>query len=268
MTAERWGRRGATDAESSARGATRPARRGRAPGARARLRRGRDLPPWRRAGAGSRGDAGHDAARCARAAPARPSRPCSDRRRRRLSLPSPADPRRSLRRAPQGGPRRPARAVRRLARPARTRPRRARRDRRLPPRAGRPLPSGAREGPTPPSPTAPPSDSPSRADRAVDRQDYRTGAVLLGRAAELIRPHRTDVALELESAWAPASTCVRRSKRAEVGHANVPRPLVTIQGRCSRERGLLRRDAAGEPDATDELIALCRAALPARGRAG
>ena len=39
-------------------------------------------------------------------------------------------------------------------------------------------------------------------NRAIDRQDYRAGAALLARAAELVRPHRTDVALELESAWA------------------------------------------------------------------
>ena len=39
-------------------------------------------------------------------------------------------------------------------------------------------------------------------NRAIDRQDYRAGAALLDRAAELVRPHRTDVILELESAWA------------------------------------------------------------------
>ena len=97
-----------------------------------------------RAGARSRGDAGHDPARSTRAAPARPPRPRPARRRRRLPLPPPADPRRRLRRAPQGGPRRPARPLRRLARRARRRAGRARRDRRLPPRAGSPIPGGAR----------------------------------------------------------------------------------------------------------------------------
>ena len=89
-------------------------------------------------------NAGHDPARSARTAPARASRPRSDRRRRRLSLPPPADPRRCLRRAPQGGPRRPACPLRRLARRARPLARRARRDRRLPPRTGQPLSSAAR----------------------------------------------------------------------------------------------------------------------------
>src|SRR5207249_3152975 len=39
-------------------------------------------------------------------------------------------------------------------------------------------------------------------NRAVDRQDYRAGAALLDRAAELVRPHRLELALELESVWA------------------------------------------------------------------
>ena len=38
--------------------------------------------------------------------------------------------------------------------------------------------------------------------RASDRLDYRARAALLDRAAELVRPHRTDVILELEAAWA------------------------------------------------------------------
>ena len=62
----------------------------------------------------------------------------------RLSLPPPADPRRGLRGAPEGDPRRPARALRRLDRRACRRSRRARRGRRLPPRAGVPLPGRAR----------------------------------------------------------------------------------------------------------------------------
>ena len=60
-----------------------------------------------------------------------------------LPLSPPADPRRSLRRSPEGGPGRTARALRRLARAARRRSRRAGRDRRLPPRAGGSLPNRA-----------------------------------------------------------------------------------------------------------------------------
>ena len=37
--------------------------------------------------------------------------------------------------------------------------------------------------------------------RAGDRLDYRTAHALLSRAVELLRPHRLDLALELEAAW-------------------------------------------------------------------
>ena len=51
--------------------------------------------------------------------------------------------------------------------------------------------------------------------RAIDRQDYRAGAALLARAAELVRPHRTDVTLELESAWAQGTSM--RLRQSEIG---------------------------------------------------
>ena len=89
------------DVEGAARGPPRPARPGRAAGARARLGRGRGLPPRRRAGARPGGGSGHAAARGARAPPADPFRPRAVRRRRRLPLPPPADPRHRLRRAPE-----------------------------------------------------------------------------------------------------------------------------------------------------------------------
>ena len=88
-------------------------------------------------GAGRRSDSWRSCARSSCVPTARSSR------RGRLPLPPPADPRRRLRRAPQGRACRPARALRRLARRARRRPGRARRDRRLPPRAGVPLPARA-----------------------------------------------------------------------------------------------------------------------------
>src|SRR5919202_3653820 len=47
-------------------------------------------------------------------------------------------------------------------------------------------------------------------NRAIDRRDPRAAAALLGRAAELVRPHRTDVALELEFAWVCADFDPRR----------------------------------------------------------
>src|SRR5262245_1992547 len=97
--------------------------------------------------------------------------------------------------------------------------------------------------------------------RAIDRQDYRTGAVLLTRAAELLRPHRTDVTLELESAWAhlevhaAVEAAEAATERAEAADDHSGAML-------ARAMTLLVRGAAGEPDATDEVIALCRAALP------
>ena len=60
------------------------------------------------------------------------------RGRGRLPLPPPADPRRGLRRAAEGDPRRAPRALRSLAGGARDRAGRAGRDPRLPPRAGLP----------------------------------------------------------------------------------------------------------------------------------
>jgi class 3 adenylate cyclase/tetratricopeptide (TPR) repeat protein len=100
-------------------------------------------------------------------------------------------------------------------------------------------------------------------NRAIDRQDYRGGAALLTRAVELLRPHRLDLALELESAWAtgdfdvpPAvETAEAVTERAEAAGDHAGAML-------ARAMALQGRNYAGEPDATDEVIALCRAALP------
>ena len=100
-------------------------------------------------------------------------------------------------------------------------------------------------------------------NRAVDRQDYRTAAALLHRAADLVRPHRTDVALELESAWAggefdthtAVETAEAVAERAEAAGDHSGAMLASAMA-------LLGRNYAGEPDATDEVIAICRAALP------
>ena len=94
--------RGAADVEGAAGGPPRPARRGRAAGARAGRGRGRGLPPRRRAGARPGGDPGHAAAGGARAPGADPPRRGAVRARGRLPLPAPADPRRRLRGAPEG----------------------------------------------------------------------------------------------------------------------------------------------------------------------
>jgi class 3 adenylate cyclase/Flp pilus assembly protein TadD len=101
-------------------------------------------------------------------------------------------------------------------------------------------------------------------NRAFDRQDYRAGEALLARAVELIRPHRTDVTLELEFAWAPNLDV---DLRAAIERADEVTDRVGAAGDRSGEKlahgiVLYLRGAAGGPDATDELIALCRAALP------
>jgi class 3 adenylate cyclase/tetratricopeptide (TPR) repeat protein len=100
-------------------------------------------------------------------------------------------------------------------------------------------------------------------NRAIDRQDYRAGAALLDRAAELVRPHRLDVTLELESAW----VCGELDLRAAVETAEAVTERAESAGDHSgamlaRALALQGRNYAGEPDATDEVIALCRAARP------
>ena len=106
----------------------------------------------------------------------------------------------------------------------------------------------------------------TRRRRQTARSTARTtgpAAALLDRAAELVRPHRTDVALELEAAWAHGeSMCVRRSRRRKRS-PNVPRPPVTIPGRCSRVRWpSMGATSQASPTRPTSVIALCRAALP------
>ena len=183
-----------------------------------------------------------------------PPRPRPARRRRRLPLPPSADPRCRLRRAPQGGPRRPARPLRRLARRARRGPGRARRDRRLPPRAGQPATRRSSGSPTPASPTAPPPRLAAAGRRAVDRQDYRTGAALLARAAELVRPHRLDLALELESAWAQRESMRCGGRDGGSGHGTCRGRWRPFRGDaracagplCAQLRRRARRDGRGD----------------------
>jgi class 3 adenylate cyclase/tetratricopeptide (TPR) repeat protein len=100
-------------------------------------------------------------------------------------------------------------------------------------------------------------------NRAIDRQDYRAGAALLDRAAELVRPYRTDVPLELESAWASGDLDVRAA--VETAEAITERAEAAGDhsgATLARAMALQGRNYAGEPDATDEVIAICRAALP------
>jgi class 3 adenylate cyclase/tetratricopeptide (TPR) repeat protein len=99
--------------------------------------------------------------------------------------------------------------------------------------------------------------------RAVDRQDYRAATALLDRAAALVRSHRTDVVLELEAAWARGGFDVSGA----IAMAETVAELADASGdesgaMLARAMAVQGRNFAGEPDATDEVNALCRAALP------
>ncbi|MBM2822544.1 MAG: hypothetical protein HW413_1290 [Thermoleophilia bacterium] len=105
--------------------------------------------------------------------------------------------------------------------------------------------------------------------RASDRLDYRAGAALLDRAAELVRPHRTDVILELEAAWAHGEFDVHGA--VEMADALTERAEAAGDhsgAMLARAMAVQGRNYAGEPDATDEVNALCRAALPLEEQRG
>ena len=185
-----------TPRPARARGALRPrAWRGRRGG----------LPPRLGPGARSRGAPRNSAPRRARAQGADSSRQAPAPGRGRLPLPPPADPRRRLRRSPQGDQSRAARALRRLAGRARrttssswtsssattwsrrlgTRPSSASPIPKLAERAGERLAAAGR--------------------RALWRGDSRAAEPLLERALELTRPLRFDVHLEVDLAEVSAS---------------------------------------------------------------
>src|SRR5262245_31465236 len=106
-------------------------------------------------------------------------------------------------------------------------------------------------------------------NRAVDRQDYRTGAVLLTRAAELVRPHRTDVALELASAWVIGDADLRAAgERAEVVRERAEAVGDLSGAMLARAVALQLGEAVGRPAAGDEVIALCRDALASEEERG
>jgi tetratricopeptide (TPR) repeat protein len=105
--------------------------------------------------------------------------------------------------------------------------------------------------------------------RAIDREDHQTAIALLARAAELVRPHRLDLALELELAWAwdakdwrePVRIAEAVAERAEADGDESGAML-------ARAMALFARTTAGQRDATDEGEALLRAALPREERQG
>jgi class 3 adenylate cyclase/tetratricopeptide (TPR) repeat protein len=99
--------------------------------------------------------------------------------------------------------------------------------------------------------------------RANDRLDFRTASVLLNRAAELLRPHRLDLALELEAAWVDgdfdpqgaAQAADAASERAEAAGDRSGAML-------GRALALILRTAGGAHPTPDEQEELLRAALP------
>jgi class 3 adenylate cyclase/tetratricopeptide (TPR) repeat protein len=105
--------------------------------------------------------------------------------------------------------------------------------------------------------------------RAIDRQDYRAGAALLDRAVELVRPHRTDVSLELEAAWAHGEFDLHGAVEMVEAIAECAEAAGDHSGAMvARAMAVQGRNMAGEPDATDEVNALCRAALPLEEQRG
>ena len=99
--------------------------------------------------------------------------------------------------------------------------------------------------------------------RASDRQDPRTASALLNRAAELLRPHRIDVTLELEAAWVGGD--IDPHAAAQAAEAVSERAEATGDGSgamLGRAMALLNRMVGGEVVGVDEQVELCRAALP------
>jgi class 3 adenylate cyclase/tetratricopeptide (TPR) repeat protein len=99
--------------------------------------------------------------------------------------------------------------------------------------------------------------------RATDRLDGRAAASLLTRAAETLRPHRFDFALELEAAWATNELDGRAAVRAVDAVADRAAAAGDRSGESlARAMGLSLRVLGGELGSFDEQEALCRAALP------
>jgi class 3 adenylate cyclase len=99
-------------------------------------------------------------------------------------------------------------------------------------------------------------------NRARDRQDYPTATVFLGRAAELMRPHRTDVTLELEFLWSADWDAALPVELAEVAVERVRAAGDRSGTMLARAMVLNLRAILGDAGAMDGVIALCRTALP------
>jgi class 3 adenylate cyclase/tetratricopeptide (TPR) repeat protein len=99
--------------------------------------------------------------------------------------------------------------------------------------------------------------------RAKDRLDGQAALALLTRAAELLRPHRLELALELDVAWATVEVDGRAAVQAADTVAERAEAAGDRSGaRLARAMALCLRTISGELDSSDEQEALCRAALP------
>jgi class 3 adenylate cyclase len=99
--------------------------------------------------------------------------------------------------------------------------------------------------------------------RAFDRLETRTASALLSRAAELVRPHRFDLTLELEAAWSLGE----EDSLATAALADAAGQQAEAEGdrsgaKLSRALALFLRTAGGDHPTTDEQEELLRAALP------
>jgi class 3 adenylate cyclase len=99
--------------------------------------------------------------------------------------------------------------------------------------------------------------------RANDRNDFRTAAALLNRAADLLRPLRLDLTLELEAIWALGEYDRQASARAADAAAERAEEQGDRSGAMlAQALSLYLRTAGGEHPTTDEQEELLVAALP------
>jgi class 3 adenylate cyclase/tetratricopeptide (TPR) repeat protein len=105
--------------------------------------------------------------------------------------------------------------------------------------------------------------------RANSRGDYRAGHALLSRAAELLRPVRVDLALELEVAWGMGAFDSHAGAVAADDLAGWAERAGDRSGALlARATALVHRSSAGEVLPGNEAEELCRRALPAEEARG
>jgi class 3 adenylate cyclase len=101
------------------------------------------------------------------------------------------------------------------------------------------------------------------ARRATERLDGRAAFTLFNRAAELLRPHRLDLALELDAAWWSEAFDARAGVQAADEAAERAEAADDHSGAMlAHAVALTLRLASGDIPASHEPESLCRAALP------